>query len=199
MKRDPDLDIVKGCQSDNQEEFSRSYEELFKRYKDKVFNVAYRITGSDSDAADVAQEAFIVIYRKIKDFRFDSKFSSWLYRVVVNLGIDRRRKKSSKIFSASESLEHLQVQEAPELVDRKEPAAEEVVGGKEFESFVQSCIDQLSPKFSSILILRYIEDLSYKEIGEILRCSIGTVKSRLARAHRALEAVMTPFLERYRG
>lgn len=198
MKTDPDLAIVSACQTGSKEEFQRAYEELFQRYKNKVYNVAYRITGSDSDAADVAQEAFIVLYKKIQDFRFNSKFSSWLYRIVVNLSIDRRRKNNSKLVMASETIETLQSLDSPELVDRREAAPETVYGHKEFEGYVQSCINQLSPKFSTILVLRYLEDLSYKEIGDILGCSIGTVKSRLSRAHKAIEAVLGPNLEKYR-
>jgi RNA polymerase sigma-70 factor (ECF subfamily) len=117
---------------------------------------------------------------------------------VVNLSIDRRRKNHSRLTVASETLEHLQAHEAPELVDRRAVAPDDTYGRREFERFVQRCINQLSEKFSAILVLRYIEDLSYKEIGEILGCSIGTVKSRLSRAHKAMEAVMGPNLERYR-
>ena len=81
---DPDRELVEACQDDPRMGFQGSFRKLYEQYKDRVYNVCYRITGNATDALDASQETFGIIFRKIGEFRFESKFSSWVYRVAVN-------------------------------------------------------------------------------------------------------------------
>ena len=164
-----------------------------------VYNVCFRITGNPSDALDSSQETFGIVFRRIREFRFESRFSSWVYRIAVNASIDVRRRARSRRLTSLEALRE------SSSIDRAkyEPSDAQVempsvsASRKEFEAAVQLAISRLSPKLRTIVVLRYIESLSYEEVSETLRISLGTVKSRLARAHEALDRELTPVLDRH--
>lgn len=157
--------------------------------------MAYRITGNAADAMDVTQEAFGLLLRKICRFEFNSKFSSWLYRIVVNLSIDwRRRNWLRRSESIHEDGEGDRIQEPR---DERAVPPEDVLARMELKDAVQAGISGLSPKLRAIVVLRYLQDLSYEELAETLEISIGTVKSRLARAHLALERIFGASLARF--
>lgn len=177
-----------------------AFRDLYERYKDRVYNVCYRITGNPSDALDAAQETFGILFRKIQEFRFESKFSSWVYRIAVNASIDLRRRNRARRHS---SLEALTDSGASSPGGRFDPADERVempihaASRHELEREIQRAIARLSPKLRAITILRYVENLSYEQIAETLQIAIGTVKSRLARAHDVLDRELTPVLDRH--
>jgi RNA polymerase sigma-70 factor (ECF subfamily) len=164
---DPDLDLVKACQDPNSDEFEAAFEALYHKYRDRVYSIAYRISGSSADAMDVVQESFSLLFRKIGSFRFNSLFSTWLFRIVVNCSIDNRRQAGSRLHRRAQSLSNVS--------DPTEPEEEQLPGPEES---------------ATILVLRYLEGLSYEQLCQALEISIGTVKSRLARAHLALHRVL---------
>lgn len=127
----------------------------------------------------------------MEDFRKDSRFFTWFYRIIVNLSIDRKRKQATmKCITRSDS--DWDIAEFPD--PRVETDIE--VNQEEFlDTKVQASFMKLSPNLRVITVLRYIEGLSYAEIAETLTCSIGTVKSRLNRAHRSLEAYLEPLIQ----
>ncbi|MEO0653019.1 MAG: sigma-70 family RNA polymerase sigma factor, partial [Planctomycetota bacterium] len=92
MAQDPDEDLIRACQASLKEGLDGPFGELYERYRDRVFNVCYRIAGNPTDALDASQETFGTLYRKLGDFRFQSKFSSWVYRIAVNASIDLKRR-----------------------------------------------------------------------------------------------------------
>ncbi len=199
MKGDPDLATIREFLSGDPERKRNAFARLYEKYKDRAFNTAYRITGDFNLASDVIQDSFVAVYEKLNGFRTRSKFSSWLYRIVVNYSIERRRRAVRGSTLPLEVSSH-----APSLADGNEPidarnvAAERQLANAEFEIKVQNAILMLSSRLRPVVVLRYIEDRSYKEIGEILRCSVGTVKSRLNRAHAALEPHLSRILKEER-
>ena len=191
---DPDQALVARCQYPDSDEFEAAFEALYHRYKDRVYSIAYRITGTASDAMDVVQEAFSLLFRKIGEFRQEALFSTWLFRIVVNCAIDSRRQRSTVILRrTSNSLSD--GNGALEPVDEDLPGPDEAAESSELGAHVHDSIQRLSPKLRAILVLRYLEQLSYDELCIALDVSMGTVRSRLARAHMALQRVMAGTLE----
>ncbi|HEX6884616.1 MAG TPA: sigma-70 family RNA polymerase sigma factor [Planctomycetota bacterium] len=196
MQSDPDAELVLACQRTSASSLEGDYRRLYDRYKDRVYNVCFRITGNPSDALDASQETFGVLFRRIREFRFESRFSSWVYRIAVNASIDVRRRARSRRLA---SLEQLQASETNpfELADKVVEMPSISASRREFEQAVHAAITRLSPKLRAIVVLRYTENLSYDEIAETLRLSLGTVKSRLSRAHVALDRELTPVLDKH--
>jgi len=224
MSIDPDRELVKRCQTLGSQEFELAFGQLYDSYKDRVYSLAYRITGNATEALDAAQESFILLYQKIETFKFDSKFSSWLYRLVVNASIDHLRRVKSRRWESDSSLSS-PFSSSPTTSRHDSPSSSgtgsslspepstgeplhlpsDPAEGPERRAQVQDQADaiqiginQLSDKLKVITVLRYQQNLSYEELGEILEISPGTVKSRLARAHIALSkhlAHLAPSLE----
>lgn len=184
----PDRELIEACRDVQDDRFEAAFEELYRRYRDRVYSIAYRITGSTTDAMDVVQESFRVLFLKISTFRFDARFSTWLFRIVVNCSIDLRRRERQRSGRQGQSIQNLHEGTEPADESRDPLASAET---SELGEQVQSAIARLSPKLRAILVLRYLEGLSYDEIAETLEVQLGTVKSRLARAHLAIEQVLS--------
>lgn len=199
MKHDPDHKLVEACQSALPSGLDGPFRELYEQYKDRVYNVCYRITGNATDALDASQETFGIMFRKIGEFRFESKFSSWVYRIAVNASIDMKRRAGSRwLASLDSSSETARAGGGRmEIRDDRVELPMRAASRHELEHEIHNAIQQLSPKMRAITVLRYVENLSYDEIAEALQISLGTVKSRLARAHEALDRELTPLLDRY--
>lgn len=200
MNSDPDHKLISACQQSMLEGLEGPFRELYELYKDRVYNVCYRITGNPSDALDASQETFGIVFRKIREFRFESKFSSWVYRVAVNASIDLKRRARGRDVTSLDMLEGSEADPASlrnSLVDERVEMPIRAASRHELEREIQRAISKLSPKLRGITVLRYIESLSYEQISDVLQISIGTVKSRLARAHEVLDRELTPVLDRY--
>jgi RNA polymerase sigma-70 factor, ECF subfamily len=182
LLRDPDAELVAVCRHPESDGFEGAFEQLFVRYRERVYAIAYRVVGNAVDALDVVQESFALVLRKLHGFRGGSMFSTWLFRIVVNCSIDHRRKREAARIGTQGECSIDLVDDAPNPRDRAET--------KELGDQVQEAIALLSPKLRAILALRYLEDMSYEELAATLGLSLGTVKSRLARAHLALETVV---------
>jgi RNA polymerase sigma-70 factor (ECF subfamily) len=192
MAKDPDFDLIRRCQSPDPEVFEPAFDELFNTYKDRIYNTAVRVVGNAEDALDVTQEVFVTVFRKIHDFQFGSRFFTWLYRIVINLAIDNRRRTQSgpTLFSQGGMRESGE----PEVADGDD-ALGKWTEDDHLEKKVQRALNRLSPKLRAIVVLRYIDGLAYHEIAETLECSLGTVKSRLNRAHLSLQEFLQPIRE----
>lgn len=197
---DPDARLVLACQAETLRGLEGAFRELYDAYKDRVYNVCYRITGSATDALDASQETFGIVFRKLAEFRFESKFSSWVYRIAVNASIDLKRRQVSRRMPSLDSIQEGEF--APDgtrfdLTDERSEQPQATASRHELEREIQRAITRLSPKLRAITVLRYVESLSYEQIAETLQISLGTVKSRLARAHEALDRELTPVLDRF--
>ena len=196
---DPDRELVLACQQSTPEGLGGPFRDLYMGYRDRVYNVCYRITGDATDALDAAQETFGILFRKIGGFRFESRFSSWVYRIAVNTSIDLKRRAQSRGWTSLDALQAGPTGDGSrfEITDEKAEAPQAATSRHELEDEIQRAIDRLSPKMRAITVLRYLEGLSYDEIAETLAISLGTVKSRLSRAHAALDRELTPVLDRH--
>jgi len=184
---DPDLELVQACQAAEGKEFEQQFAQIFALYQDRVYTVCFRVCGNQEDALDAAQETLVTLAKRVRDFQFRSRFSSWVYRIAVNAAIDVRRRR----LDAPRGGVQTRIGNDPEVFSQNQaedtasdPTAHAIRG--EAREQVRQALANINPRFSSLLTLRYIEGLSYEEISETLECSLGTVKSRLNRAHSAL-------------
>lgn len=188
MLKDPDFELIRRCQTESGPAREVAFAELFENYKDRVFNLAGRLLGNPADAEDVSQEAFVTVFRKIHEFRFSSRFYTWLYRVVFNLCVDQRRRGAS--LTLPESTSGSAGDREALLANVRDPAPgpfERLSEDDSQQRAVERALRRLSDPLRVVVVLRYMEDLAYEEIAEVLGISLGTVKSRLSRAHHFLQ------------
>jgi RNA polymerase sigma-70 factor (ECF subfamily) len=167
-------DLISACQRGDR----NAYHELFQSYKDRAYSIALRFSGDPATAMDITQETFLKLLSHMGDFRGESKFDTWLYRMVANCCLDHQRRRARWVPFLESMLE---VWTAP-----RENALDHLMEA-EFAGEVQSSVAKLPPDQRMVVVLRYTEVLSYDEIAEVLGCSPGTVASRLNRAHKTLE------------
>ena len=158
---------------------------LYERFRERVYNVAYRVLGDRSEASDVLQDVFVLLFRKIHRYQSTAPFGSWVYRITVNVSLDhlRRRKRSPMLGASQLALD-------PPVSTDDLTMPERSLALRDLRHDVQDALESLSPRLRIVIVLRYLEDLAYADIAEILDCSLGTVKSRLNRAHSALRSVL---------
>ncbi|MFS0865676.1 RNA polymerase sigma factor SigW [Fredinandcohnia sp. 179-A 10B2 NHS] len=162
-----------------------AFAEIVEIYKDKVFQLCYRMLGNRHEAEDIAQEAFIRAFVNIHSYDLNKKFSTWLYRIATNLSIDRIRKKKPDYYLDAE------IAGSEGLTMYSQVAAdvalpEDELESMELQALIQAEILKLPEKYRSVIVLKYIEEFSLKEIGEILDLPVGTVKTRIHRGREAL-------------
>jgi RNA polymerase sigma-70 factor (ECF subfamily) len=168
-------DIIAECRNGSRD----AMHELYVQHQRRVYSIALNYFGGHAERAeDVTQQVFLKIFKKF-DFRGDSAFTTWLYRMTVNACIDEQRK--TKRFLNFE-----------EWFGFAEPVAKislnETMQSRSVSAEVQSVVASLKPKYRVPILLKYVEELSYQEIADVLECSIGTVSSRLNRGHKLLAA-----------
>jgi RNA polymerase sigma-70 factor (ECF subfamily) len=172
--REISAEIIKSCRAGDRDAFRA----LYDAYKDRVYSIAlYFFHGEEAVASDVTQQVFLKLMTNIKQFRGDSAFSTWLYRLVVNACMDAARRRTAEAVVAT------QFSEAALTVPGSQ---EEAYAGAQVATSVRAAISTLPRKFRIAVLLRYFDDLSYAEMAEALGCSMGTVASRLSRGHRLL-------------
>lgn len=163
-----------------------AFELLVRRYENKVYTMAYRFLGSHADASDLAQETFLRLYRSLPGFRGESSFITWLYSVTANACRDeiRRKQRNPVVSWENEVIEGGGQTFSLTLGRNRIPTPEEAAEQNELNESVQRCLNELPEEQRLILVMREIQGLSYEEIAGALKCSLGTVKSRLSRARR---------------
>ena len=177
-----DAECVKRVQRGDRE----CFEILVRSHQKATFNLVYRLLGDYDEAAEVTQEVFLSAYRAIDSFRGDANFSTWLYRIAFNHASTRRRTMSL----ARQRFSPLENTDIPNdnLVD---PA--QAVEQKEIQEQVQQALNHLDKQDAAIILLRDLQDVPYEEVAAMLEIPIGTVKSRLHRARRALKARLSAY------
>jgi len=166
-----------------------AFQELVSRYHQKIYVVIVGLLRNREDALEVAQETFFRAYRKIKSFQGGSSFYTWLYRIAVNMAIDSQRRQKRNPLDFRETMDGL-FEEQNEVA--RDPFSD--VHDRELREKLAAAINDLTPEHKAVIILRTVEGLSYKDIGEILGCSEGTVMSRLHYARKKLQEKLSAFL-----
>ena len=169
-------DLIKRCRDGDQ----RAMEQIVKRYEKQVYNTAFGIVGNREDAQDITQDVFLTIWNKIGQFKFRSKFSTWIYQIAKNQSLNLKNLKKRRQADATE----INDSQAWVPVDEKTPETTLLV--YEQQKLLLRALDNLKEKHRTILVLREMEALSYDDISEVLGCSMGRVKSRLHEARLAL-------------
>ncbi len=173
----------------------RAFREMVDTYGDRVFNLTFRMLGNRSEAEDLSQEVFITVFKSIDQFRGDSKFSTWLYRVTANHCKNRIKYLARRHERAHGELDDERATDdgadGPMVAPRPSPRPDQQLLGAELEMVLQAAIAELDDEQRILVVLRDVEDLSYEEICAITDLPEGTVKSRLHRARMALRKKLT--------
>ena len=177
---------------------SEAFGELVNRYQNKIYRLARRLTDNQEDAEDVLQEAFIRAFRAIGGFRGASKFSTWLFRITVNLAAMKRRAQRYYVESLDEPISTKDGEIMRDIRDTSfDPLTILII--KEIGETLDTAISDLSPTNRAVFVLRHIEGLSTEETREILNISIPAVKSRLHRTRAALQEKLTRLAQEESG
>lgn len=183
-----ELSLLAACRKGD----THAFEQLVLRYQRGLYNVAFRISGNEADAADIVQEAFLAAWRKIKEFRGEAKLSTWLTSITVNQARTRwqqNRQKRGREESLDDAAE--EKQGAPLQIASEQPSALELLERSVLRELLERCIKALDQGFREVLVLRDMEEMPYDEVGQVLGLREGTVKSRLFRAREAVRDCVT--------
>jgi RNA polymerase sigma-70 factor (ECF subfamily) len=162
-------------------------ERAIEEYGKQTYNFAYRLTGNEADARDLAQDAFVRVYKAWRSFQPGTSFLSWIYRIVTNLYRDELRRKKGRF------QEEIPEDNAPQEYGGARPLAVTPIDDyvdKQLSEPLSRSLAALSPEQRQVIVLADIEEYSYQEISEIMGCSIGTVRSRLHRARSLLRRLV---------
>lgn len=190
QNRELELQLVKRVKTGERAAFDC----FVDKYKGKAFALAFNIIGNYEDARDVLQEAFIKAYMNINNFREDSNFYTWFYRILVNLCRDFLRKKSAQKRVLAEPLKKQDSEEETVDVADTSPDPSQAALNKEIKETVDKAIDLLPEKQKIAFILKYIQGMRLNEIAQMLDCNESTVKVHLFRAVRNLQKSLAPYL-----
>jgi len=169
-----------------------AFDLIVKRYKEQLLNFVYRFVGNQEEAEDIVQETFLRVYRKRKAYKRIAKFSTWIYTIAGNLSrTELRRRKRRKLFSVTDMGYEDRDYEISDEGYNPENHTEGVIQ----EEIIHAEINNLSPKFREVIILRDVQELSYEEISKIIRVPIGTVKSRVNRGRLKLQSKLKDLMK----
>ncbi|HDQ26445.1 MAG TPA: sigma-70 family RNA polymerase sigma factor [bacterium] len=175
--------IKKALEGDN-----RSFDSLITAYRGRIISVCLKYMRNREEALDMAQEVFCAAYKSLKSFKFEAKFSTWLYRIAVNLCINRLDALKRRKYFATESIsgEGSPGSRVVEIRDKRRPADEELEAAEVRDIIKKEATGFREPD-RSIIIMRDLEGLEYEEISEVLKIPLGSIKSKLSRARERLK------------
>ncbi len=172
-----------------------AFDTLVRAYEKRVYNLAYRLSGSYDEANDISIDAFLRVFQALKMFRGDANFSTWLFRIVTNVYLDRRKRTRNKQHVSLEEYVELEENSVARQIEDPGPTPDIVAESHERAAILQSAIASLPDYQRTMVVLYHTEGLSYDEIAEVLSLPIGTVKSRLNRARLTLREKLEPLKE----
>ncbi len=173
-----------------------AYDDLVKRYQERIYATIYHMTSNHEDANDLAQEAFIKAFHALKSFKGGSSFYTWVYRIAVNKTINFLKQRKNKTQMSLDDLD-FHAEHDPDLValiSDKTPRRE--VALTELQEKLNAALQRLSESHRLVVTLHDVQGLSHEEIAQIMDCNIGTVRSRLFYARQQLQAYLSDYLEK---
>lgn len=187
---DTDAELVKRVQNGD----SKAFDILVIKYQQRVINLITRFVSDYSECQDIAQEAFIKAYRGLHNFRGDSAFYTWLYRIAANSAKNFLASKSRKVPAQGVDAQDAEFYDGESrLKDRESP--EHIMLTKEIEKTVFATIETLPEDLRTAIRLREMDGMSYEDIALVMGCPIGTVRSRIFRAREAIDMELRPLIE----
>ena len=181
-----------------------AFNELVITYERRVYGLVFRMLGRRDEAEDLSQEVFVQVFKAIDQFRGESKLSTWIYRIAVNLCKNRTKYLSRRHAGEQDDIDAM-AERVPMTAARAATVGDvsrpdELVEGMQLEEIVKRAIQKLEPEFREALILADVEDMPYEEIAQIMNVPVGTVKSRIHRARAQLKALVEKALgEKVKG
>ncbi|MCH7903247.1 MAG: sigma-70 family RNA polymerase sigma factor [Armatimonadetes bacterium] len=170
----------------SQEGDRQAFDALIRKYEQRAYQYAHRLTSNPEEASDIVAEAFVRVFNALKNFKGQSSFSTWLYRILTNCYLDHRKKERNRQHQSLEASLRLDGGEVQMQVEDQSPRADEIAEQNEREQAVQAALGHM-PEYQQVMLVMYhVEALSYEDISDALDLPIGTVKSRLNRARLAL-------------
>ena len=172
-----------------------AYDELVRRYQQRIYATVYHMTSNHEDANDLAQEAFIKAYHALKTFKGGSSFYTWVYRIAVNKTLNFLKQRKSRTAMSLNDLD-FSAENDPDLValiSEKTPRRDAVLG--ELQQKLNEAMQQLSEPHRMVVTLHDVQGLAHEEIAEIMECNVGTVRSRLFYARQQLQGYLVDYLK----
>ncbi len=176
-----------------QEGDNRAFDELVRRYQDRVYRLSYRILRNEDDAGEALQDAFLSAYRGLKGFRADARFSTWLFRIATNASLMKHRRRRHDHVSLERSQDGNGEAEPLQLPDRSAQPPDELLTAEMLEVIAEG-LQGLSGELRAVFVLRDLEMHANAEVAEILGLSVPAMKSRLHRARIALRGRLAAYL-----
>ena len=183
--------IIERCKRGEQ----AAFDILIRAYEKRVYNLAYRLSGGYDDANDISVDAFIRVYQAIRLFRGEANFSTWLYRIVTNIYLDRRKRARNKQHLSLEEYIELEENTVARQIESPDPTPDRIAEANERNDTLQTAINTLPDYQRAMIVLYHTEGKSYEEIAAIMALPLGTVKSRLNRARLVLREKLQPVKE----
>jgi RNA polymerase sigma-70 factor, ECF subfamily len=168
-----------------------AFDALVKRHEKKAYQYAFRLTRSQDDASDIVADAFVRVFSALKNFRGQSAFGTWLYRIITNCALDHKKKDKSHRNVSLDAPLSPGSSETERQVEDPSPGPGESAETSAREAAVQGALSKMPDYQRAMLIMYHVENLAYEEIAEALDLPLGTVKSRLNRARLALRDLLS--------
>jgi RNA polymerase sigma factor RpoE len=186
-----DLELVRRAQREDM----RAYDVLVRRYQERLYATVYHMTSNHEDANDLTQETFIKAFRALRSFKGDSSFYTWIYRIAVNKTINFLKQRRNRVHLSLNDMD-FNAEHDPDLValiSDKNPRRD--LNLSELQEKLNGAMQRLSEHHRMVVTLHDIQGLSHEEIGKIMDCNIGTVRSRLFYARQQLQAYLSDYLK----
>lgn len=172
-----------------------AYDELVRRYQERIYATIYHMTSNHEDANDLAQETFVKAYRALKSFKGDSSFYTWIYRIAVNKTINflkqRRNRTHMSLNDMDFNVEH--DREMVELVSHGTPRRDARLS--ELQEKLNTALQKLSEVHRMVVVMHDVQGMPHEEISKVMGCNVGTVRSRLFYARQQLQALLSDYLK----
>ena len=170
-----------------------AFRELVTRHQRRAFAVALGMVHDPDDARDICQEAFLKVHKNLATFEGDAQFFTWLYRIVVNLAIDHLRKRRGQQVEFDDAQANDEPDEGGIAPHRTGFDPARALADKELRNQILAALDKLTPAHRTVLVMREVEGLSYQEMADTMKCSIGTIMSRLFHARKKMQSLLLEF------